>query len=209
MLRFQNQMRSMRLYLPFSQQEQWSRVKTIGFQGERPAVPVSVHVCILTAFQWGVLCFYRSKFQGEKVPTLREAVVESMDHNLLIYFDVKGHANQVLLTVLGQLPSPFLWDSNLLFCWSQTGMYGTVSSIVWARLCLWFVSSKVGCQSKDIPSSHSIVLGSCNLKLARDLCECWVQLPAAPWNKAQRVPCLCSGELVSHLQPPARDPPCL
>ncbi|KFP58165.1 Glycerophosphodiester phosphodiesterase 1, partial [Cariama cristata] len=37
-----------------------------------------------------------SKFQGEKVPTLREAVVESMHHNLIIYFDVKGHANQAV-----------------------------------------------------------------------------------------------------------------
>ncbi|XP_040430762.1 glycerophosphodiester phosphodiesterase 1 isoform X3 [Cygnus olor] len=36
-----------------------------------------------------------SKFQGEKVPTLREAVVESMHHDLTIYFDVKGHANQM------------------------------------------------------------------------------------------------------------------
>ncbi|KAM4892173.1 glycerophosphodiester phosphodiesterase 1 isoform 4-T4 [Sylvia borin] len=37
----------------------------------------------------------RSQFQDEKVPTLREAVVESMHHNLTIYFDVKGHANQM------------------------------------------------------------------------------------------------------------------
>ncbi|XP_052628371.1 glycerophosphodiester phosphodiesterase 1 isoform X2 [Harpia harpyja] len=37
----------------------------------------------------------RNKFQGEKVPTLREAVVESMHRNLIIYFDVKGHANQM------------------------------------------------------------------------------------------------------------------
>ncbi|XP_069666175.1 glycerophosphodiester phosphodiesterase 1 isoform X2 [Haliaeetus albicilla] len=36
-----------------------------------------------------------NKFQGEKVPTLREAVVESMHRNLIIYFDVKGHANQM------------------------------------------------------------------------------------------------------------------
>ncbi|XP_062444082.1 glycerophosphodiester phosphodiesterase 1 isoform X2 [Rhea pennata] len=36
-----------------------------------------------------------SKFQGEKVPTLKEAVVESMQHNLIIYFDVKGHTNQM------------------------------------------------------------------------------------------------------------------
>ncbi|XP_066185730.1 glycerophosphodiester phosphodiesterase 1 isoform X3 [Sylvia atricapilla] len=37
----------------------------------------------------------RSQFQDEKIPTLREAVVESMHHNLTIYFDVKGHANQM------------------------------------------------------------------------------------------------------------------
>ncbi|XP_025938773.1 glycerophosphodiester phosphodiesterase 1 [Apteryx rowi] len=37
-----------------------------------------------------------SKFQGEKVPTLKEAVVESLQHNLIIYFDVKGHANQAV-----------------------------------------------------------------------------------------------------------------
>ncbi|XP_071617655.1 glycerophosphodiester phosphodiesterase 1 isoform X2 [Heliangelus exortis] len=37
----------------------------------------------------------RDEFQGEKVPTLREAVVESMHHNLTIYFDVKGRANQM------------------------------------------------------------------------------------------------------------------
>ncbi|KFV09568.1 Glycerophosphodiester phosphodiesterase 1, partial [Pterocles gutturalis] len=36
------------------------------------------------------------RFQGEKVPTLREAVVESMRHNLIIYFDVKGNANQAV-----------------------------------------------------------------------------------------------------------------
>ncbi|XP_064529009.1 glycerophosphodiester phosphodiesterase 1 isoform X2 [Pseudopipra pipra] len=37
----------------------------------------------------------RSKFPSEKVPTLREGVVESMRHNLTIYFDVKGHADQM------------------------------------------------------------------------------------------------------------------
>lgn len=60
---------------------------------------MQAHMCAHTAFQ-GVLCFYRSQFQDEKVPTLREAVVESMHHNLTIYFDVKGHANQVLLTAV-------------------------------------------------------------------------------------------------------------
>ncbi|XP_073218408.1 glycerophosphodiester phosphodiesterase 1 isoform X2 [Lepidochelys kempii] len=34
-------------------------------------------------------------FRGEKVPTLKEAVMECMHYNLIIYFDVKGHANQM------------------------------------------------------------------------------------------------------------------
>lgn len=38
---------------------------------------------------------YRNDFPHEKVPTLREAVAESLNHNLIIFFDVKGHANKV------------------------------------------------------------------------------------------------------------------
>ncbi|XP_075686314.1 glycerophosphodiester phosphodiesterase 1 isoform X2 [Rhinoderma darwinii] len=36
----------------------------------------------------------RHLYNGEKVPTLREAIEESLHHNLMIYFDVKGHAAQ-------------------------------------------------------------------------------------------------------------------
>ncbi|XP_064317863.1 glycerophosphodiester phosphodiesterase 1 isoform X1 [Phalacrocorax carbo] len=56
-----------------------------------------------------------SKFQGEKVPTLREAVVESMNHNLTIYFDVKGHANQAV-DALKQLylEFPRLYNSSIV-----------------------------------------------------------------------------------------------
>ncbi|XP_068002943.1 glycerophosphodiester phosphodiesterase 1 isoform X2 [Melanerpes formicivorus] len=56
-----------------------------------------------------------SKFQGEKVPTLREAVVESMQHNLTIYFDVKGHANQAV-EALRQLylEFPRLYNSSVV-----------------------------------------------------------------------------------------------
>lgn len=35
----------------------------------------------------------RNDFPNEKIPTLREAVSESLNHNLTIFFDVKGHAN--------------------------------------------------------------------------------------------------------------------
>ncbi|KGL94552.1 Glycerophosphodiester phosphodiesterase 1, partial [Charadrius vociferus] len=56
-----------------------------------------------------------NKFQGEKVPTLREAVVESMHHNLIIYFDVKGHANQAV-DALKQLylEFPRLYNSSIV-----------------------------------------------------------------------------------------------
>lgn len=37
----------------------------------------------------------RNDFPNEKIPTLREAVSESLNHNLTIFFDVKGHANMV------------------------------------------------------------------------------------------------------------------
>ncbi|XP_018863759.1 glycerophosphodiester phosphodiesterase 1 isoform X1 [Parus major] len=57
----------------------------------------------------------RSQFQDEKVPTLREAVVESMHHNLTIYFDVKGHANQAV-DALKQLYQEFpqLYNSSIV-----------------------------------------------------------------------------------------------
>lgn len=144
-----------------------------------------VCTCTLTAFQW-VLCFYRSQFQDEKVPTLREAVVESMHHNLTIYFDVKGHANQVLLTAGWHLPSHLVY----VLCWSQTGPCGTVPSLTWASPGLLHVSPKV-------------VLGSCSLKLAQGLCKCCTQLTALLWNRAKGIPCCAEGgqSLTFSLQP--------
>ncbi|XP_032086347.1 glycerophosphodiester phosphodiesterase 1 isoform X2 [Thamnophis elegans] len=34
-------------------------------------------------------------YRGERIPTLKEAVLESLHHDLIIYFDVKGHANKM------------------------------------------------------------------------------------------------------------------
>lgn len=39
------------------------------------------------------------RFRGEKVPTLQEAVEECIKRQLTIYFDVKGHPDEVLTTV--------------------------------------------------------------------------------------------------------------
>ncbi|KAJ7407925.1 glycerophosphodiester phosphodiesterase 1 [Willisornis vidua] len=57
----------------------------------------------------------RSKFQDEKIPTLREAVVESLHHNLTIFFDIKGHANQAV-DALKQLylEFPHLYNSSIV-----------------------------------------------------------------------------------------------
>lgn len=38
----------------------------------------------------------REKFAGEKIPTLEEAVEECLRLQLTIYFDVKGHPDEVL-----------------------------------------------------------------------------------------------------------------
>lgn len=42
----------------------------------------------------------RDKFAGEKIPTLEEAVEECIKLQLTIYFDVKGHPDEVQLTKL-------------------------------------------------------------------------------------------------------------
>lgn len=47
-------------------------------------------------------CFIstRDKFAGEKIPTLEEAVEECIKLQLTIYFDVKGHPDEVTPTKL-------------------------------------------------------------------------------------------------------------
>ncbi|XP_069066340.1 glycerophosphodiester phosphodiesterase 1 isoform X2 [Pleurodeles waltl] len=37
----------------------------------------------------------RHLFRGERIPTLREAVIECIHYNLTIFFDVKGHATEM------------------------------------------------------------------------------------------------------------------
>ncbi|XP_056662551.1 glycerophosphodiester phosphodiesterase 1 isoform X4 [Monodelphis domestica] len=37
----------------------------------------------------------KNNFPGEKIPTLKEAIVECLKHNLTIYFDVKSHATMM------------------------------------------------------------------------------------------------------------------
>lgn len=56
------------------------------------------------------LCWLSSseRFRGEKVPTLQEAVEECIKHQLTVYFDVKGHADEVLSQFTLLCVSPLL-----------------------------------------------------------------------------------------------------
>lgn len=47
-------------------------------------------------FKLFVLFLNREKFAGEKIPTLEEAVEECVRLQLTIYFDVKGHPDEVM-----------------------------------------------------------------------------------------------------------------
>lgn len=53
----------------------------------------------------------RDKFAGEKVPTLEAAVEECIKLQLTIYFDVKGHPDEVQTTK--QTHKPDLMTCNL------------------------------------------------------------------------------------------------
>ncbi|KAJ7409847.1 Glycerophosphodiester phosphodiesterase 1 [Pitangus sulphuratus] len=82
----------------------------------------------------------RSKFPGEKVPTLREGVVEAMHHNLTIYFDVKGHADQAV-DALKQLylEFPQLYNCSIVCSFMPDVVYKVMSpkSLFWVFSPAW------------------------------------------------------------------------
>ncbi|XP_038619397.1 glycerophosphodiester phosphodiesterase 1 isoform X2 [Tachyglossus aculeatus] len=66
----------------------------------------------------------RNKFPDEKIPTLREAVVESLNHNLTIYFDVKGHANMASDALKRMyMEFPKLYNSSIVCSFSPGVIY--------------------------------------------------------------------------------------
>ncbi|XP_049759757.1 glycerophosphodiester phosphodiesterase 1 isoform X1 [Elephas maximus indicus] len=57
----------------------------------------------------------RNDFPDEKIPTLREAVAECLNHNLTIYFDVKGHANMATVALKkAYLEFPQLYNNSIV-----------------------------------------------------------------------------------------------
>nr|XP_056722375.1 glycerophosphodiester phosphodiesterase 1 isoform X1 [Euleptes europaea] len=57
----------------------------------------------------------RKDYRGEKIPTLREAVLESMHYDLIIYFDVKGHADQAVAALKHlYLEYPRLYNTSVV-----------------------------------------------------------------------------------------------
>ncbi|XP_054848656.1 glycerophosphodiester phosphodiesterase 1 [Eublepharis macularius] len=54
-------------------------------------------------------------YRGEKIPTLREAVLESMHYDLIIYFDVKGHADKAVAALKHlYLEYPRLYNTSIV-----------------------------------------------------------------------------------------------
>lgn len=58
----------------------------------------TLHKLIITHVD--VSSFTREKFAGQKIPTLEDAVEECIKLQLTIYFDVKGHPDEVQPTEL-------------------------------------------------------------------------------------------------------------
>uniref|UniRef100_A0A8C4XEL4 Glycerophosphodiester phosphodiesterase 1 n=1 Tax=Erpetoichthys calabaricus TaxID=27687 RepID=A0A8C4XEL4_ERPCA len=54
-------------------------------------------------------------FHGEKVPTLQDAILECLKHHLIIYFDVKGHADEAVAALKMMYEKyPVLYNTSIV-----------------------------------------------------------------------------------------------
>ncbi|KAM7152171.1 glycerophosphodiester phosphodiesterase 1 isoform 2-T2 [Macrochelys suwanniensis] len=96
-------------------------------------------------------------FRGEKVPTLKEAVMECMHYNLIIYFDVKGHANQAVdVLKLLYLEYPRLYNSSIVCSFTPEVVYKVHGSLAQLSILLPFSPYRI----IGIPEFVSLVLSS-------------------------------------------------
>ncbi|XP_072318486.1 glycerophosphodiester phosphodiesterase 1-like [Eucyclogobius newberryi] len=66
----------------------------------------------------------RSKFSGEKVPTLEEAVEECIRLQLTVYFDVKGHPEEAAATLKALYKkNPVLYNSSIVCSFDPDVIY--------------------------------------------------------------------------------------
>ncbi|KAG7315474.1 hypothetical protein KOW79_021562 [Hemibagrus wyckioides] len=64
------------------------------------------------------------RFRGEKVPTLQEAVEESIKHQLIIYFDVKGHPDEAAAALKRlYVKHPMLYNSSVVCSFEPKVIY--------------------------------------------------------------------------------------
>lgn len=64
------------------------------------------------------------RFRGEKVPTLQEAVEECIKHQLTIYFDVKGHADEAAAALKKLYQKhPVLYNSSIVCSFEPKVIY--------------------------------------------------------------------------------------
>ncbi|KAI1886557.1 hypothetical protein AGOR_G00197020 [Albula goreensis] len=66
----------------------------------------------------------RDKFQGERVPTLQEAVEECIKHELTIYFDVKGHPDEAAAALKEMYKKhPVLYNTSIVCSFEPKVIY--------------------------------------------------------------------------------------
>ncbi|KAL4658135.1 glycerophosphodiester phosphodiesterase 1-like isoform X1 [Arapaima gigas] len=66
----------------------------------------------------------KEKFRGERVPTLQEAVMECIKHQLTIYFDVKGHPDEAAAALKELYKNhPILYNSSIVCSFEPKVIY--------------------------------------------------------------------------------------
>ncbi|KAJ8283532.1 hypothetical protein COCON_G00023820 [Conger conger] len=66
----------------------------------------------------------RERFRGEKVPTLQEGVEECLRHQLTIYFDVKGHADEAAAALKAVYrENPVLYNCSIVCSFEPSVIY--------------------------------------------------------------------------------------
>ncbi|XP_048848152.1 glycerophosphodiester phosphodiesterase 1-like isoform X2 [Brienomyrus brachyistius] len=66
----------------------------------------------------------RERFQGERVPTVQEAVKECIRHQLTIFFDVKGHPDEAVAVLRDMYrTNPVLYNSSIVCSFEPKVIY--------------------------------------------------------------------------------------
>lgn len=106
-----------------------------------------------------VVCFCwlpsSDRFRGEKVPTLQEAVEECIKRQLTIYFDVKGHPDEVPSQLCMSTLLVELIDLMIPASGDQNGNAFMLLSVVHRQLHHWKnYFGSIQCSTTQVSSAH-------------------------------------------------------